>query len=108
MREAPRRVLVAELIARGACIRAYDPVARPEAQRVFRGENSITFVDHAMDAVDGADLLAIVTEWEEFRNPDFAAIKARLKMSLIFDGRNLYDPVVPRKFGLEYYAIGRP
>jgi UDPglucose 6-dehydrogenase len=108
MREAPSRVLVAELIARGACIRAYDPVARPEAQRVFRGENSITFVDHAMDAVDGADLLAIVTEWEEFRNPDFAAIKARLKMSLIFDGRNLYDPVVPRKFGLEYYAIGRP
>jgi UDPglucose 6-dehydrogenase len=61
-----------------------------------------------MEALDGADALAIVTEWKEFRSPDFDAIKAKLKTPVIFDGRNLYDPAVPRKAGLEYFAIGRP
>lgn len=107
MREAPSRVLIAELLARGARVRAYDPVARHEAQRIFAGETRIVFVDKPMLAVQGADVLAIVTEWKEFRAPDFPAIKALLKTPAIFDGRNLYDPAVPRRAGLEYFAIGR-
>ncbi len=107
MREAPSRVLIAELLARGARLRAYDPVARHEAQRIFAGETRIEFLDKPMLAVQCADVLAIVTEWKEFRAPDFAAIKALLKTPAIFDGRNLYDPAVPRRAGLEYFAIGR-
>jgi len=107
MREAPSRVLIADLLARGATIRAYDPVAGHEAQRIFAGESRIAFVDQPMQALQGADALAIVTEWKEFRAPDFPAIKATLKSPVIFDGRNLYDPAVPRKAGLEYFAIGR-
>jgi len=107
MREAPSRVLIADLLARGARVRAYDPVASHEAQRIFAGETRIEFVDKPMLAVQGADVLAIVTEWKEFRAPDFAAIKAVLKTPAIFDGRNLYDPAVPRRAGLEYFAIGR-
>ena len=107
MREAPSRVLIAELLARGARVRAYDPVASREAQRIFAGETRIAFVDKQMLAVQGADVLAIVTEWKEFRAPDFPAIKALLKTPAIFDGRNLYDPAVPRRAGLEYFAIGR-
>ncbi|RDE50619.1 MAG: UDP-glucose/GDP-mannose dehydrogenase family protein [Candidatus Accumulibacter meliphilus] len=107
MREAPSRVLIAELLARGARVRAYDPVARQEAQRIFAGETRIVFVDKPMLAVQDADVLAIVTEWKEFRAPDFPAIKALLKTPAIFDGRNLYDPAVPRRAGLEYFAIGR-
>ena len=107
MREAPSRVLIAELLARGARVRAYDPVASHEAQRIFAGETRIAFVDKPMLAVQGADVLAIVTEWKEFRAPDFPAIKALLKTPAIFDGRNLYDPAVPRRAGLEYFAIGR-
>ncbi|MQM30256.1 MAG: UDP-glucose 6-dehydrogenase [Candidatus Accumulibacter phosphatis] len=107
MREAPSRVLIAELLARGARVRAYDPVASREAQRIFAGETRIAFVDKPMLAVQGADVLAIVTEWKEFRAPDFPAIKALLKTPAIFDGRNLYDPAVPRRAGLEYFAIGR-
>jgi len=107
MREAPSRVLIADLLARGARVRAYDPVAGHEAQRIFAGETRIDFVDKPMLAVQGADVLAIVTEWKEFRAPDFPAIKALLKTPAIFDGRNLYDPAVPRRAGLEYFAIGR-
>ena len=107
MREAPSRVLIADLLARGARVRAYDPVASHEAQRIFAGETRIDFVDKPMLAVQGADVLAIVTEWKEFRAPDFPAIKALLKTPAIFDGRNLYDPAVPRRAGLEYFAIGR-
>ncbi|MEF8734610.1 MAG: UDP-glucose/GDP-mannose dehydrogenase family protein [Candidatus Accumulibacter meliphilus] len=107
MREAPSRVLIAELLARGARVRAYDPVASREAQRIFAGETRIEFVDKPMLAVQGADVLAIVTEWKEFRAPDFPAIKSLLKTPAIFDGRNLYDPAVPRRAGLEYFAIGR-
>ncbi|MBN8515013.1 UDP-glucose/GDP-mannose dehydrogenase family protein [Accumulibacter sp.] len=107
MREAPSRVLIADLLARGARVRAYDPVAGHEAQRIFAGETRIAFVDKPMLAVQGADVLAIVTEWKEFRAPDFPAIKALLKTPAIFDGRNLYDPAVPRRAGLEYFAIGR-
>jgi UDPglucose 6-dehydrogenase len=107
MREAPSRVLIADLLKRGARIQAYDPVATLEAQRVFCDEPRISYATNPMDALNGADVLAIVTEWKEFRAPDFEAIKAKLKMPVIFDGRNLYDPVSLRKAGLEYFAIGR-
>jgi UDPglucose 6-dehydrogenase len=108
MREAASRVLIADLLARGATVRAYDPVAMHEAQRVFGNEPRIAYADSPMAALDGADALAIVTEWKEFRSPDFDTIKAKLKAAVVFDGRNLYEPAQPRAAGLEYHAIGRP
>ena len=108
MREAPSRTVIADLIGAGATVvRAYDPVAANEARKLFASENRLKIVDSALDALDGADALAIVTEWQEFRSPDFEAIKARLKTPAIFDGRNLYDPAVVREHGIEYYPIGR-
>lgn len=107
MREAPSRVLIADLLARGATVRAYDPVATHEAQRVFEGESRIAYAENPMDALSGTDALVIVTEWKEFRAPDFDVIKAKLKSPVVFDGRNLYDPQSPRKAGLEYFPIGR-
>ena len=107
MREAPSLVLIADLLARGASVRAYDPVAVHEAQRILGDNPRISYAATPMAALDGADALAIVTEWKEFRSPDFDAIKAKLKTPVIFDGRNLYDPATPRKAGLEYFAIGR-
>jgi UDPglucose 6-dehydrogenase len=108
MREAPSRTVIADLIGAGASmVRAYDPVAANEARRIFASENRLRIVDSALDALEGADALAIVTEWQEFRSPDFAAIKAKLKTPAIFDGRNLYDPQVVKSHGIEYYPIGR-
>ena len=107
MREAPSRVLIEQLLARGATICAYDPVAMHEAQRIFAGDARISFADNPQAALTGADALAIVTEWKEFRSPDFAAIKAALKDRVIFDGRNLYDPAQLHAAGIEYQAIGR-
>jgi UDPglucose 6-dehydrogenase len=107
MREAPSRVLIAELLARGAAVRVYDPVAMQEAKRIFGAEPRIAYADTPMAALDGADALAIVTEWKEFRSPDFEAMKAKLKSAVVFDGRNLYEPEHPRAAGLEYHAIGR-
>jgi UDPglucose 6-dehydrogenase len=108
MREAPSRTVIADLIGAGATmVRAYDPVAANEARRIFTNENRLRIVDSALDALEGADALAIVTEWQEFRSPDFAAIKAKLKTPAIFDGRNLYDPEVVKSHGIEYYPIGR-
>ncbi|MDP2821821.1 MAG: UDP-glucose/GDP-mannose dehydrogenase family protein [Sulfuritalea sp.] len=107
MREAPSLVLIAELLARGASIHAYDPVAAHEARRMLGENPRIRYASSPMEALDGADVLAIVTEWKEFRSPDFDVIKAKLKTPVIFDGRNLYDPATPRKAGLEYFAIGR-
>ena len=107
MREAPSLVLIADLLARGASICAYDPVAVHEARRVLGAEPRISYAPNPMAALDGADALVIVTEWKEFRSPDFAAIAALLKLPLIFDGRNLYDPAEVRRHGLEYHAIGR-
>ena len=108
MREAPSRTLIEGLWAEGAKVRAYDPVANEEAQRIY-GERAddLTLVGNSMDALQGADALAIVTEWQEFRSPDFDTIKAELKHPVIFDGRNLYDPAFVKRFGLKYYAIGR-
>ena len=107
MREAPSRVVVAELARRGAVLQAYDPVAMPEAQRVLAGTPGLHFVSSPQEALEGADALVVITEWKEFRNPDFDAIKAALKQPLIFDGRNIYDPALMRLQGIEYHGIGR-
>lgn len=107
MREAASRVVVDELLSVGATVTAYDPVAMHEAQRLYAHEPRLTFGSNPMRALDGADALVIVTEWKEFRSPDFAAIKAALKTATIFDGRNLYDPAMVRGMGLDYQAIGR-
>ncbi|MRR49690.1 MAG: UDP-glucose/GDP-mannose dehydrogenase family protein [Rhodocyclaceae bacterium] len=107
MREAPSRVLIADLLQRGAKVQAYDPVAIHEAQRIFGEEPRITYATSPMAALDGADALAIVTEWKEFRSPDFAAIKAKLRHPVVIDGRNLYAPSDIRAAGLEYFAVGR-
>ncbi|MBY4895602.1 UDP-glucose/GDP-mannose dehydrogenase family protein [Cupriavidus sp. AU9028] len=116
MREAPSRVLARDLIARGAALRLHDPVALPEARRVLAedlshipgGLERVTYCESQMDALDGADALAIVTEWKVFRSPDFGQIRRRLKSPVVFDGRNLYEPADMRDAGIEYHAIGRP
>ncbi|MBP0608252.1 MULTISPECIES: UDP-glucose dehydrogenase family protein [Burkholderia] len=116
MREAPSRRLIAALLERGATVRAYDPVAVDEARRVFAldfGDDAgvlarLHLVDTQDAAVTGADALVIVTEWKEFRSPDFTRLKAELKAPVIFDGRNLYEPDAMAELGIDYYAIGRP
>jgi UDPglucose 6-dehydrogenase len=107
MREAPSLVVVHELVRRGARIRAYDPVAMPQARRVLEGVAGLSFAEDANDALAGADALLIVTEWREFRSPDFDAIRQRLARPLVIDGRNLFDPAELRRRGIEYVAIGR-
>jgi UDPglucose 6-dehydrogenase len=107
MREATSRVVLEELFKRGATVTAYDPVAMEEAQRIFGKHASLSYADSPMGALEGADALVIVTEWKEFRSPDFAQIKASLKTPVIFDGRNLYEPSLVKNFGLDYQAIGR-
>ena len=107
MREATSRVVLAELFQRGATVTAYDPVAMPEAQRIFGDEPRLTYAENPMGALDGADALLIVTEWKEFRSPDFDRIKATLKSPVVLDGRNLYEPGLVQQFGLDYEGIGR-
>ncbi|QDC96950.1 UDP-glucose/GDP-mannose dehydrogenase family protein [Candidatus Methylopumilus universalis] len=107
MREASSRVLIDELVKAGATITAYDPVAIDEGKRIFKDEKNITFADTQDEALKNADALIIVTEWTEFRSPDFALIKASLKSPMIFDGRNLYDPKAVRALGFNYFPIGR-
>ena len=108
MREAPARTIVAELIAAGATITAYDPVAMDEARHVFAGVAGIDFATTPIAACRNADALLIATEWKEFRSPDFQALRSTLRQPLIFDGRNLYDPAFVRECGLAYHGIGRP
>jgi len=107
MREAPSRVIVDALAARGARVVAYDPVAMDEARRVFAGAPQLSFAKSPLGACDGADALVVVTEWQEFRSPDFAEVKRRLATPLVFDGRNLYSTQEVRDAGLEYFGIGR-
>ena len=107
MREAPSRTLMEALWKAGAKVRAYDPIAVHETQRLYGERRDLALVKTASEALNGADALAIVTEWQEFRSPDFDAIKATLKQPVIFDGRNLYDPGFVKQFGLKYLAIGR-
>jgi len=107
MREASSRVLISELINADATITAYDPVAMDEAKHIFRDDKNLSFVDTQNDALKNADALIIVTEWTEFRSPDFSLLKSTLRAPFIFDGRNLYDPKVVRALGFEYFPIGR-
>jgi len=107
MRDAPSRVLIEGLWAHGATVTAYDPVAMHETTRIFGDDTRLKLADSPMATLQGADALVIVTEWKMFRAPDFAAIKAKLKNPIIFDGRNLYDPDEVRAQGLEYFPIGR-
>ncbi|MFN4900138.1 MAG: UDP-glucose dehydrogenase family protein [Betaproteobacteria bacterium] len=105
MREAPSRVIIKELIDRGASIVAYDPVAMKEAKRVIT--EPIDYADDPMQALTGADALVIATEWKEFRSPDFQIMAQRLKSKRVFDGRNMYEPAVVKRAGLIYEGIGR-
>ncbi|WP_300655611.1 UDP-glucose/GDP-mannose dehydrogenase family protein [Hydrogenophaga sp.] len=107
MREAPSLELIHDLLNAGATVTAYDPVSMHEAQRVLGQDDRIRYAESPNDALIDADALVIVTEWKEFRSPDFDLIKARLKLPLIVDGRNLYDPALVRGQGIEYLAIGR-
>ena len=107
MREASSVVLIDELTANGATVCAYDPVAMPAAKRFLAGVKGIRYAETPVAALEGADALAVITEWQEFRSPDFPTIRARLKTPAIFDGRNLYDLAEMKRHGLEYYPIGR-
>ena len=107
MREAPSRVIIDSLAARGARIVAYDPVAMSEARRVFGAAQFLTYADSPLAACADADALVVVTEWQEFRSPDLEALKQNLRTPLIFDGRNLYNPSDVRGAGIEYVGIGR-
>ncbi|MFL6698934.1 MAG: UDP-glucose dehydrogenase family protein [Vitreoscilla sp.] len=107
MREAPSTVIVHELLRRGATIKAYDPVAMTEARRVLAGAQGISFVDGQSQALVGSDALLIVTEWRQFKSPDFEQIRSTLKQPVVIDGRNLYDPALMRSHGLDYEGIGR-
>ena len=104
---APSRSLMEALWERGARVQAYDPAAMHETQRIYADQPSLTLCDSPADTLKNADALVIVTEWNEFRSPDFSKLKATLKQALIFDGRNLYDPRQMANEGFTYYAIGR-
>jgi len=107
MRDAPSRVVIGELVKRGARVNAYDPVAAGEAARVMPGLKGLGYAGSAVEALEGADALVIVTEWKEFRTPDFPEIRDALRDRIVFDGRNLYDPDVMQSFDIDYRAIGR-
>lgn len=107
MREASSLVLIAALLEAGASIRAYDPVAMDETRRILGADSPVQYATSAMGALEGADALVIVTEWKEFRSPDFIAIRQALQTPCIFDGRNLYEPHALAALGLNYFGIGR-
>jgi UDPglucose 6-dehydrogenase len=107
LREAASRTLIAELLEAGAAVRAYDPAAGAAARRLYAAEPRVAIADGAHAALEGCDALAIVTEWREFRSPDFDVLRAKLAHPVIFDGRNLYDPAVVKAHGFEYHPIGR-
>jgi UDPglucose 6-dehydrogenase len=107
MRAASSRVVIEGLWEMGATVTAYDPVAMNESRRIFGDDARLRYVENQMAALQEADALVIVTEWKEFRVPNFDQIKAALRQPVIFDGRNLYQPAQVRQHGLEYFAIGR-
>ena len=107
MRAAPSRVLIEALWVAGAKVRAYDPVAMAECTRIYGERADLVLCKNTSTTLQGADALAIVTEWREFRSPDFDLIKAQLSTPVIFDGRNLYDPAHMARSGISYYAVGR-
>jgi UDPglucose 6-dehydrogenase len=105
MREAPAIPIIEGLLARGAKVKAYDPAAGPVARRIFGSR--IELCDKSYDALAGADALAVITEWNEFREPDFERMRSLLKAPVIFDGRNIYSPEQMRALGFTYLSIGR-
>lgn len=107
MREAPSRVLMEQLWDAGARVQAFDPEARDEAHRIYGDRADLELCDSAIDALKGADCLAVVTEWQEFRSVDFATMREHLTRQVVFDGRNLYDPEAIKKAGFDYFSIGR-
>jgi UDPglucose 6-dehydrogenase len=107
LREAPSRVLMEALWEAGAKVHAYDPVAMDETRRIYGVRPDLELCASAVAALDGADALAICTEWQEFRSPDFALFKSALKQPVVFDGRNLYEPALMAQQGIRYFAIGR-
>ncbi len=107
MREAPSRVIIDELLAAGAQVRAYDPIAMDAAAQLYADRPDFVLARDAYEACEGADALLIATEWREFRSPDFERLKQLLALPRIFDGRNLYEPVLLARLGIEYYATGR-
>ena len=107
MREASSRRLLQQLWDAGAQVRAFDPEATREARRIFGERDDLTLCEHASDALQGADALVVVTEWKQFRSPDFTKLQRTLNDAVVFDGRNLYDPVEIEASGLAYYGIGR-
>jgi UDPglucose 6-dehydrogenase len=106
MREAPAVDIIQGLLARGARVQAFDPEARAVAKRIFKSK--IRYANHAYEALRGADALVIVTEWNEFREPDLDKMKKLMKQPVIVDGRNIYTPKQIRAAGFTYYSIGRP
>ncbi len=110
MREAPSRVMIDALLAAGASVRAYDPVAGAQAARIYKERTKseqLRFCKSPYEAAEGADALLIATEWQEFRSPDYERLRGLLKQAVIFDGRNLYDPGMMKRLGFDYFAIGR-
>lgn len=115
MREAPSRVIIQELVRRGASVVAYDPVSMKEAQHCLEldfkdnpaGLSKVSMVDGPMAALDACDALVIATEWKAFRSPDFEQLKQKLKQPIIFDGRNLYEPLIMQELEIEYFGVGR-
>lgn len=107
MREAPSRVIIDGLLARGAKVKAFDPVATEEASHLYADNESVSFCDDLYQATQGSDALVLVTEWKTFRSPDFARLKEQLSDNVIFDGRNIYDPAALEKLGIKYFGIGR-
>lgn len=106
MREAPSIVIIRSLLEEGARVRAFDPVAGENARRIFANDSAVEIVDEQYAVCDGADALLVVTEWNQFRNPDFTRIKRMLKKPVVFDGRNLYSPPAMRERGFVYFCIG--
>jgi UDPglucose 6-dehydrogenase len=107
IREAPSRRLMEALWDAGAKVRAFDPEARRETRHLYGDRDDLALCEQAYDVLQGADVLAVVTEWKAFRSPDFARIRTTLAEPAIFDGRNLYDPAAVEEAGLMYYGIGR-
>jgi UDPglucose 6-dehydrogenase len=105
MREAPSIDLIHALLAAGAKVQAYDPAAMSVARKIFSGK--ITYADSSYEALTGADGLAVVTEWNEFREPDFARMRKLMRVPVIFDGRNIYSPDLMKAQGFTYYSVGR-
>jgi len=107
IREAPSLTLIKDLVSAGCKVRAYDPQATREAEKLFSKEKNINFLNSAIEALNGSDALVILTEWKEFRGVDLGQVKKKLSYPLIIDGRNIYDLDEMKVMGFNYYSVGR-